>query len=240
MNTHNLQQLMEIAPSPVTARHAEYSMIYSADDEDSKPSDFLLDISLNAIAEARKISLNSISSRITTGPNYPEIWPGEHYKLLAALAKVLQPSHVLEIGTATGMSALSLLNNLPEAAQIYSFDLIEWKKVPNTVLRDSDFESKRLTQCISDLRDMNQVNIYKDFISKCSLIFIDAEKDGFGEFAFLRNLQSIKFEKAPIVVFDDIKLWNMLKFWREIKFPKIDLTSFGHWSGTGLIELKPS
>jgi len=39
-----------------------------------------------------------------------------------------------------------------------------------------------------------------------------------------------------LVVFDDIRQWNMLKIWRDITRPKIDLTSFGHWTGTGIID----
>jgi hypothetical protein len=37
-------------------------------------------------------------------------------------------------------------------------------------------------------------------------------------------------------MFDDIRLWNMLRTWRTINRPKLDLTSFGHWSGTGLVD----
>ena len=37
-------------------------------------------------------------------------------------------------------------------------------------------------------------------------------------------------------MFDDIKVWNMTKMWNDIFKPKIDLTSFGLWSGKGLIE----
>lgn len=36
--------------------------------------------------------------------------------------------------------------------------------------------------------------------------------------------------------FDDIRLWNMLRIWREIRLPKMDMTSFGPWCGTGLCE----
>jgi hypothetical protein len=38
-------------------------------------------------------------------------------------------------------------------------------------------------------------------------------------------------------MFDDTRLPSMLKFWRELDYPKLDFTSFGHWSGTGLVEL---
>jgi len=42
------------------------------------------------------------------------------------------------------------------------------------------------------------------------------------------------------VLFDDIRLWNMLDIWRSIDFPKLDLTSFGHWSGTGVVQWNPA
>jgi hypothetical protein len=31
-------------------------------------------------------------------------------------------------------------------------------------------------------------------------------------------------------------MMNMIGIWRGIRHPKLDLTSFGHWSGTGLVE----
>ena len=36
-------------------------------------------------------------------------------------------------------------------------------------------------------------------------------------------------------LFDDIKELNMLGTWRAITRPKLDITSFGHWTGTGLV-----
>jgi len=65
---------------------------------------------------------------------------------------------------------------------------------------------------------------------------VDAPKDGIFELKFLENLSTILLPPNALVVFDDIRLWNMLKIWREIKRPKLDLTSFGHWTGTGLVD----
>ena len=45
--------------------------------------------------------------------------------------------------------------------------------------------------------------------------------------------------RPPIGVFDDIRQWTMLAIWRAVQRPKLDLTSFGHWSGTGLIDWQP-
>jgi hypothetical protein len=36
---------------------------------------------------------------------------------------------------------------------------------------------------------------------------------------------------------DDIRFVNMVDNWNAIASPKLDLTSFGHWSGTGLVDL---
>ncbi|WP_164546837.1 MULTISPECIES: hypothetical protein [unclassified Variovorax] len=39
-----------------------------------------------------------------------------------------------------------------------------------------------------------------------------------------------------MIVFDDIRVMHMVDTWRRIARPKMDLSSFGHWSGTGLID----
>jgi hypothetical protein len=45
---------------------------------------------------------------------------------------------------------------------------------------------------------------------------------------------------APVLVFDDTRVRNMLHTWRDVRRPKLDLTSFGHWSGTGLVHWVPA
>jgi hypothetical protein len=77
---------------------------------------------------------------------------------------------------------------------------------------------------------------HRPLLTEAALILIDAEKDGVMEQRFLDNFKSIAFHTNPFILFDDIRLWNMLKIWRNIVLPKLDLTSFGHWSGTGIIE----
>ena len=65
---------------------------------------------------------------------------------------------------------------------------------------------------------------------------MDAAKDGQMERQFLSLFDSLAFRNAPVAIFDDIRLWNMLDIWRGVRRPKLDLTSFGHWSGTGLVD----
>jgi len=65
---------------------------------------------------------------------------------------------------------------------------------------------------------------------------VDAAKDGRTEKVLLELFETLRFRTPPIVVFDDIRLWNMVGIWRSVSRPKLDATSFGHWSGTGLID----
>lgn len=52
----------------------------------------------------------------------------------------------------------------------------------------------------------------------------------------MKQLGQITTKSNLVVVFDDIRKLAMLKPWWGMKRPKLDLTSFGHWSGTGLVE----
>lgn len=64
---------------------------------------------------------------------------------------------------------------------------------------------------------------------------MDGPKDGFFEKSLLQNFERFGLKRSCLVIFDDIRYWTMLKFWREIERPKLDLTSFGHFAGTGLV-----
>lgn len=50
---------------------------------------------------------------------------------------------------------------------------------------------------------------------------------------FFHRTVPIKCRHAELSLVD-IRLWNMPAFWRDVPLPKLDLTSFGHWSGTGV------
>ena len=238
----NLEQLIlrkilpTLLPSPVKARHSQYSMLYSADDERGQASNRLISIALDAIKNAQEVSLKDVSSRLNNPPSYPDIWPGEHYKLLAGLMLTIKPKIVIEIGTYTGISALTMKKFLGLEAKLYTFDIFEWQSFKDTCLKQEDFSDGKLIQCIDDLTDPSVMDKHRDMLANADLIFIDAAKDGSQEQKFLDNFEKIRFKTKPIFVFDDIRVWNMLKIWREIDRPKLDLTSFGHWAGTGLVE----
>lgn len=225
-----------VLPPPAEARHIEYSMLFSADDEPGRPSARLLDLAIAAVSSARSLDVSALTDRIKSGVKYTEVWPGEHYKLLAGLMATLRPKVVIEIGTATGLSALAMKAFMPSGGTLATFDLLPWRGFPGGVLSEADFTDGSLVQHLDDLSQPSGIAKHRALLERADFLFIDAAKDGEQEQRFLDNLATVKFANAPIVMFDDVRLWNMLRIWREVRRPKLDLTSFGHWTGTGLID----
>lgn len=226
-----------LLPKPFSCRHAEYSIIASLDDDQStRMSDRLWDISIKSIQEAKTVDLSNICERSKYAPYYVEIWPGEHYKLLAAIVSIIKPKLVIEIGTFTGASALSMLKSLPSEGKLVSFDIMAWFEVPGTILTNEDFADGRLEQRLGDLADPLVFENNRELLKDADIIFVDGPKNINFEKGFLNNIEKLMFTKSPLFIFDDIRIWNMLTIWRTIKKPKVDLTSFGHWSGTGLVD----
>ena len=67
------------------------------------------------------------------------------------------------------------------------------------------------------------------------MIFVDASKDGVFEPTFLAQLFALEPAGPQLIVLDDIRVLTMVRLWRGITLDKLDLTSFGHWSGTGIV-----
>ena len=228
--------LRKLLPPPVHARHREYSMLFSADDEASTPSRALLSLAVDAIQRAQTVSLETVSARIADPPAYPDVWPGELYKLLAGLMLSLRPTRVVEVGTGGGTSTLTMKRYLPPEGRIVTFDVVGWQAWSGGLLRADDFQDGRLVQWTDDVSQPDTFPKFRGVFESAQLIFIDAAKDGVMEQRLLNLLETAAFPAPVLLVFDDIRLWNMLAIWRAIRAPKLDVTSFGHWTGTGLVE----
>jgi hypothetical protein len=197
----------------------------------------LIDLSMRAVQSLMdEVNLDHLKSR----PNVPDwftIWPGEHYLLLAAMMKVLQPKVVIEVGTDSGLSALCIKHYLPPDGKIVTFDLIPWQKVEEGDVVEADFADGRLEQRLADLGDPAVFEQNRELIASADFMFIDGPKNVTFENALMKHLATVTFAKPPVLMFDDTRLPSMIEFWRDLKYPKLDVTGFGHWSGTGLVEL---
>ncbi len=221
---------------PVSARHVEWSAIASTDDEHSQPTDDLLGLALAAAAGARRLRLDEIAERCQTPleASWVNQWPGEHYRLLAALVEVADVDRAIEVGTYTGMGALALAS---AGAHVQTYDLVPWDRFSHTLLRQEDFDD-RISQRIGNLADQDYFDSQLDDLLAAGLILVDGPKDGFFEPAFLSKLLAV-LRPGQLLVVDDIRKLEMLQTWRDISLPKLDLTSLGHWSGTGLAVAQP-
>jgi hypothetical protein len=103
-------------------------------------------------------------------------------------------------------------------------------------LTEGDFATGRLTQEVADIAAPGEIERYRELFDSADFIFVDGPKDGVTETNFLAALARLALPLNPVVMFDDIRVLNMVAIWRGLARPKLDLTSFGHWSGTGLVD----
>jgi predicted O-methyltransferase YrrM len=225
-------------PPPIEARDCYRSMIYTAHDLKPAPTKRLIDVTLAAVREIveGRVDLSEVAKRPKV-PDWYTAWPGEHYKLLAGLMRVLRPRNVIEIGTFSGLSALTMRNAMPEDGRLATFDVVPWKQIDGTHFQEQDFADGRLRQEIADLSNPAVLSQHRELLESADFMLIDAPKDGVFEYRLIEHFQTMKFRNCPIVLWDDTRLWSMLRFWRILPWPKMDVTSFGSWSGSGLCEL---
>lgn len=143
-----------------------------------------------------------------------------HCKLLSHLAKQLPSgAKVIDLGTLYGQSAVALATN--QDIHVYTFDIadqgITYKKLANITFIHGD--------CLD----------YYKFYRDADIIFLDvAPHDGDQERKVLAGLIEQGFK--GLLVCDDIYLSDSMKnFWDSITLKKIDVTHYGHWSGTGIV-----
>ena len=78
---------------------------------------------------------------------------------------------------------------------------------------------------------------YKDLLMKSPLIMLDTDHEGPFEHKAYQYLKDINWK--GYLLLDDIHLNAPMKeFWNQIDNEKYDITSMGHWSGTGLVIFK--
>ncbi|MDX2195140.1 MAG: hypothetical protein NW207_01885 [Cytophagales bacterium] len=229
--------IYKLLPYPYKEKGGQYSMIFPSRNRGAKVSKHLFDTALEAIKITPDIDLSDLHHRATIDNEYIDVFPGDHYRLLGAFMRVLKPKVVLEVGTFRGVSALAMRKYMPQEAVLHTFDIVEYHKYTGHYFKPGDFENGKLVQHISDISKTEYFAKYKELIESADFIFLDAAKDKVQERRFFEHFAQCKFQRRPIIMLDDIKVWNMLRIWEDIPYPKLDITSFGHFSGTGLVDI---
>ena len=112
------------------------------------------------------------------------------------------------------------------ACKVVTFDVLDCVGKTAPTLRTN------VTFKIENILD--DIKAYLD----CPLMVLDTAHDGVFETAFIQRLGEVHYR--GIVICDDINLNNEMRtFWKSIPHKTVDLTSVGHWSGTGAIVFDP-
>jgi trans-aconitate methyltransferase len=151
----------------------------------------------------------------------------DYYRLLTAIGIAYPDYSFLDIGTNKGASCLAYYYGNPKA-KITTMDIVNCQIfLPEQVLNDIEF-------IICD-------STTHKFERKYDIIFMDISHNGTDEKKLIQNLLEQGMLKDCAVLFDDIHLNpEMQEFWDSLNVPckqKIDITQYGHGSGTGLLIL---
>jgi len=217
-------------------RHVVESACWSVDDDQAAQSFDQWLLVCKAVLYASKVHLDIDNP-------FANAFPGDHYRLLAGLLTVLDNdiglSSIVDVGTHYGTGTRVMLDFAPEA-NITTFDVTAWNEFPTSFLNESDFTSGggRLTQYLENLQHDDVFNRHKQLLTDADFIMCDGPKDGSFEREFLTKLSALSFpSKTRFLLLDDIRFSTEMLLWRQIQSPKVDLTSFGHFSGTGLVDI---
>ena len=216
-------------------RDVRPSLIYSL--ENFRTSDYLISIASEAIKLANKLDLKCGKKNLDDSKFLNE-FPGEHYKILSSIVKVTDAKKVVEIGTYTGLGTLSIKAGLSSPGKITTYDIISWKKLSlKSHFIEEDFKDGSIEQILGDLSDDDFFEQNFKILDESDIIFMDAPKDNEFEYKMIKKFLKLKPKIGKLLIMDDIKFINMIDLWRSIKSPKIDLSSFGHWTGTGVVDI---
>jgi hypothetical protein len=169
--------------------------------------------------ELNAIDTNNISNYKMYGNTecYHVFSGREHYRLLMYISTLFNNEILFDIGTNECRSAIALSHNKNNT--IKSYDIIQINP-ENPVIENVKFI---LGDSIKD----------EDILST-PFIFLDVDHDGTYENIFYTFLKEKKWK--GILMLDDIHLNDPMRdFWNKIEEEKYDLTSIGHWSGTGIV-----
>lgn len=145
----------------------------------------------------------------------------EHYRLLKYLAKNID-GDITEIGTHCGTSAVALATS--SDYEVITYDIVNLKTNDLSHIENLTF---RLCEFNDDID-------YKEKILNSKMIFIDAPHNG--NFEMMCYNWLIENDYKGITVWDDIHLnTEMENFWNSVTHNKIDVTNYGHVTGTGII-----
>lgn len=190
---------------------------------------FLVDV----LVQALNCDVRDVANKLVIDQDRRHVleWPGEHYRLLAGFSSLMAPTLTVEIGTWQGAGSAV---KAARSARVVTFDIVPQGMVMGAI-PDFFTQFQNVTQVIGDLIVEETWNQYLSLFSQADLVFMDGPKDGMFEPAMVPKIVEA-MRPGSILLLDDIRFAGMQKLWTHgIPYPRIDLGSFGHFSGTGVV-----
>jgi len=155
----------------------------------------------------------------------------QEYRLYSYLSTLVNHSIILDIGTLTGRSAVALSHN--PSNFVKSYDLVDCRHRPNGSY--DIFQKRNVEYNIKNVLD----DLTEELIRRVSIVMLDIDHYGTVEAQILDRLRKLRYN--GLVLLDDlyhhgVKEGPLMKaLWDGIPERKIDVTRWGHYSGTGLV-----
>lgn len=154
----------------------------------------------------------------------------QEYRLYSYLTTFFNNMTILDIGTLTGRSAISLSYN--KTNHVVSYDI--YNQINND--KHKIYSKENIIFKNKNVLD----DLTKDFIKELKIVMIDIDHYGTIEEQIINKLKENNF--SGIIILDDITKHpdpvinrEMNKLWDNIQDVKYDFTKYGHWSGTGIV-----
>lgn len=158
-----------------------------------------MDRYLEAHASAEPEHLKKLRRETFQKTTQPHMISGyQQGRLLSIISRMMQPAHILEIGTFTGYAALCLAEGLAEDGKLTTLDVNEeLAYLPRKYFAESSFSSQ------IDFRLQNALEYLQQTDETFDLVFVDADKEN-----YLHYFQLLKprLKSGSVVLFDNV-LW---------------------------------
>ena len=130
-------------------------------------------------------------------------------RILSMISKLIQPKNVLEIGTFTGYSALSIAEGLPKDGTLFTIDRNE----ELVELQQKYFNKSRYTKQLKSYIG-NALDIIPTLNQKFDLVFIDADKSNYTNYF---HLIIDKMNSGGIILSDNVLWYGKVAEQAELK-----------------------
>lgn len=156
----------------------------------------------------------------------------EHYRLLACISSQVEDADLFDIGTSSGHSALALSFN--HKNRVLTFNI---KDEMSVVQKKLKWKEQKITLFLENLWEADTMAKWEERLLAAPVLFIDVDPhNGRMEYDFYKWLKEKKYK--GVALFDDIHVTSLMEtyFWERVPDEyKMDVTTVGHFSGTGII-----